>query len=107
MRQQISDSLKNVGLSSTTSSLVVVRLTPQSLPLDQVLSQLTSLVEGQLDPRGLDALSDAVTDWEKVKKVHKLMVPPPAPSVGGEKEGEKEWVRRVVESTTGIKAVAG
>lgn len=127
--QQISESLRQIGLGPKTSSLVVVRISssdPTESSADAILQEM-SFVRGQLDERGLEAFEEeeeeetsngqvgsagraAVTDWARVKDMYKLTVPP-ATETGEiqviDEQKERRWVRGVVESTTGIKNVAG
>lgn len=125
---QISESLRQIGLGPKTSSLVVVRISssdPAESSADAIFQEM-SFVRGQLDERGLEAFEEeeeetsngqvgsegraAVTDWARVKDMYKLTVPP-ATETGEiqviDEQKEKRWVRGVVESTTGIKNVAG
>jgi hypothetical protein len=80
-----------------------------------VLERMTSLVEGELDVRGLEGISlpssleasTPITDWNEVRKLFKL-TPEELVLTGGQGEAsELDRARGLISSTTSIKNVVG
>jgi hypothetical protein len=66
--RQITDSLRNFGVSPKTSSLLLVRFSPAGSDGAQVAKDMEELIEGE--PIGLDELGqEGITDWNVVRKV--------------------------------------
>lgn len=75
--RQISDSLRKIGISAQSTSLILVRIdatptTSSSLPPSDILTAMTSLVDGRLDERGLTDDARLPTDWKALQKLFKL-----------------------------------
>lgn len=80
---QISDSLRKIGISNSTTDLVLVQITSSatsSASGQNVLRDMIHLVQGDLDTRGVSSLDDTydqsslrgTTDWTGLKKLFKL-----------------------------------
>ena len=64
----ISDSIRRHGISDSTDSLVVVRISGQGSKEDEVYAEMEALVDGELDSLGvLD--TDELVDWPRLSKV--------------------------------------
>ncbi|PWN24026.1 hypothetical protein BCV69DRAFT_244371 [Microstroma glucosiphilum] len=104
--RNISSSLREVGLSPKTTSLLLVHICSSSNPQpSEILSRMTNLVQGTLDVSGLSSLEhradagegSAGTNWKELTKLYKI----------DESVDNEERRRAVVESATAIKNVAG
>jgi len=83
---QVADALRRFGVSSTTRTLVLVRVAPEDAPPS--VDDMVALVDGSLRMDGpalpLDAagqlhrlsLDDAPIDWKELGKVYKLQDSP-------------------------------
>lgn len=75
LRNQISDSLKKIGISQTTTDLVLLRIDSDenTVPKDATLKEMTDLVDGDLDVHGLEnTTSHQHVDWKGLQKLFKL-----------------------------------
>ncbi|CAO1629040.1 unnamed protein product [Sympodiomycopsis kandeliae] len=100
----ISESLKKIGISSTTSTLILVQITDRNKQASEVLTQMQNVIgtgtSARLSPNGLENLS-STTDWKSVQKLFKLD--------DAVQEGDIDSIvdaQKLVASLTAIKNVA-
>lgn len=82
----ISDSLKNFGLSKATTNLIIVRIAPMIDSLaksmeeeESIFEAMQSLVDGETaDIELLGGLPNGGTNWKALRKIYKLNVDTPA-----------------------------
>lgn len=100
------DSFRTFGVSEETKDVLVVHIADMNSPEPgQILLQIMQVVEGTLDPDGLNALDSwqggeglddkSPVDWVRVRKVYKLETHP-----------DKKQVANLVTSMVAIKSVA-
>ncbi|KAJ3756524.1 kinase binding protein CGI-121-domain-containing protein [Lentinula raphanica] len=65
----ITEAIRRYGVSETSKALLVVRITDSSNPISNLETKMKEVVSGIAVP--FEELSK-VTDWEKIKKYHKL-----------------------------------
>ncbi|KAM5540629.1 hypothetical protein V8D89_005660 [Ganoderma adspersum] len=97
----ISEAIRRYGVSDSTTSLIVVRIS--SPDLDDVQQRMTSVVTGTLSP--LSGLPE-ITDWSTVKKYHKLNDEPALKAVAKNATQERLVVNEIVTSTVAMKSVS-
>ncbi|KAI1792501.1 CGI-121-domain-containing protein [Ganoderma leucocontextum] len=97
----ISEAIRRYGVSDTTTSLIVVRIS--SPGLDTVQHLMSSVISGTLS--SLDGLPD-ITDWTTVRKYHKLNDEPALKAVANDVTQERNVVNEIVTSTVAMKSVA-
>ncbi|KAL3474228.1 kinase binding protein CGI-121-domain-containing protein [Aspergillus californicus] len=102
----IADSFRKFGISDTTSSLLVVKVSvAPEITNDSVAAHLAQNVQGSCVPFDDESLS-GISDMVKIKKAYKLGALPPAPlgQVNGSQDSGK---RRLEVSVLGAIALRG
>ncbi|PFH44883.1 hypothetical protein AMATHDRAFT_44276 [Amanita thiersii Skay4041] len=99
----ISEAIRRYGVSDISTALLVVRVCGPDLSASQAQEQLDKIVQGTLVPF---ALLDSLTDWDTIKKYHKLNNEPAILAAKGDIECERRVVDNIVTSTVAMKSVA-
>ncbi|KAI0029677.1 kinase binding protein CGI-121-domain-containing protein [Vararia minispora EC-137] len=96
----ITEAIRRYGVSDTTTSLLVVRVT--SPDLTDVEARMKAVVDGQLED--LSALA-STTDWATVKKYYKLAGEDALKEADGDDVRERLVIDSIAVSTVAMKSV--